>query len=116
RLNLCVGNQSAAGVVPLIQDKGPAVDVLNNTLSYSEANGFSVISSNAFIDTGVHPATDMASLTNDAHLSIYLGGTAGTGLTIPIGISSTDSFFLTASYAGLGQVTDIWTFTGRPVA
>src|SRR5437763_7526634 len=84
RLNLCVGNQSAAGVVPLIQDKGPAVDVLNNTLSYSEANGFSVISSNAFIDTGVNPATDMASLTNDAHLSIYRGGTAGTGLTIPI--------------------------------
>ena len=118
RLNLFCGDQIAAALVPLIKDAGNALDSAYNNLTYSESSGIAAanVSSDEHIETGLVPSVSLSALTNDVHLSIYMrGSNSSSEPCIPIGCAPTDGFFLTTSYSGLGQVSNIWTGTGRPV-
>ena len=121
RLNFICGNELAASLTPHIKDKGASYDTKTGSVVFAETQAghggwLAQTLGVDFIDTGLVPSTDMSGLTNDAHLAVYSGGSAGGNAEIPIGLALSDSFFITTNYngGGLGQATDIWTATGRP--
>lgn len=116
RLNLFAGDNPGAALIPLIKDAGAVADGNPGPSNYSESRGFWVNNPSERITTAFNPSV---SLTDDsAHMGIYLGGTPSAQAAIVMGVTQFggNDFYLTASYTALGQVANIWSGTGRPVA
>lgn len=105
RVNLFVGDQKAAAIVPLIKEIGSDTEAHDDTINYSQANGVTLINPGGTgqLGTGVNPATAIS--TNDAHMAIYLGGATGEEEKFVMGVigGGTDHMYMIIAYTGLGS-------------
>lgn len=105
RVNLFVGNQKAAAIVPLIKEIGSDTEAHDDTINYSQANGVTLINPGGTgqLGTGVNPATAFS--TNDVHMAIYLGGMTGEEEKFVMGVATgpTDFMFMITAYTAVGS-------------
>lgn len=115
RANLNAGDNLTTSLVPIVKDFGSATDPKHGTdPTYTEANGLTVSGLN-ILETGFNPTNLTA---NAAGLAIYLGGTVAPEGSIPIGCAAFggNDFHLVNAFTALGETSNIWGSTGRPVA
>lgn len=114
RLNLFCGDRNGS-LAPLIDDAGASTDNAFINSSFSETTGWVMNNANEYISTGLNPSVSLS--VNDAHLAIWMGGTAGAHTWIPTGVTGFggNDFYMTTSYTGFGILPNVWTGTGRPI-